>query len=169
VIVRLDEPRDRASALLVERAAFGGSVEAAIVEAVRDEPGSFALVAEDDGVIVGHVQLSRAWVDEEPVLALGPIGVLPERQGRRIGSSLVGAAVEEAAARGAPAVILLGAPGYYGRLGFEPASRHGLANPFAGETDEGFTIEEGDFQIAVLDEDRARRLAGNVRWHPAFG
>jgi putative acetyltransferase len=169
VIVRLEEPRDRASALLVERDAFGGSVETAIVEAVRDEPGSFALVAEDDDAIVGHVQLSRAWVGEDPVLALGPIGVLPERQGRRIGSSLVAAALEEAAGRGSLAVILLGAPGYYGRLGFEPASRHGLANPFAGETDEGFMIEEDDFQIAVLDADRARGLAGDVRWHPAFG
>ena len=46
---------------------------------------------------------------------------------------------------------------------------HGLANPFAGATEEGFTIEEADFQIAVLDADRAGLLAGDVRWHPAFG
>ena len=49
----------------------------AIVEAVRDEEGSFALVAEEDGELVGHIQLSRAWVGENPLLALGPIGVVP--------------------------------------------------------------------------------------------
>ncbi len=30
-------------------------------------------------------------------------------------------------------------------------------------------IEEHDFQVEVLDPDRAGRLAGKVRWHPAFG
>jgi predicted N-acetyltransferase YhbS len=43
VIVRLEEPADRPASLEVEREAFGSSTEAAIVEAIRDEPGSFAL------------------------------------------------------------------------------------------------------------------------------
>ena len=30
-------------------------------------------------------------------------------------------------------------------------------------------IEEDDFQVAVLDDERAAQLAGEVRWHPAFG
>ena len=47
---------------------------------MRDLEGSFALVAEDDGGIVGHVQMSRAWIGETPALSLGPIGVLPARQ-----------------------------------------------------------------------------------------
>ena len=72
-------------------------------------------------------------------------------------------------AGGEPAVILLGAPAYYGRLGFLPASRYGLRNPFAGETDQGFMIAEEDFQIAVLNETRTRELSGEVRWHAAFG
>jgi putative acetyltransferase len=114
------------------------------------------------------VQLSRAWIGEEPVLALGPIGVAPDRQHRGIGSSLVSGSLEEAARRGERAVILLGDPGFYGRLGFAPGSRHGLRNPYAGRTEDGFTIEEEDFQVAVLDE-REGSLTGEVRWHPAFG
>ncbi len=77
MIVRLERPADRVASIEVERAAFGSTEEASIVEEVRDEPGSFAIVAEDDGEIDGHVQMSRAWVGETGVLALGPVGVLP--------------------------------------------------------------------------------------------
>jgi putative acetyltransferase len=166
--VRLEAPSDRGASLEVESAAFGRSVEPDIVEAIRDEADSFALVASIGGTIVGHVQLSRAWIGEEPVAALGPIGVEPDRQRRGIGSALVKAALEEAARRGERAVILLGDPGYYGRLGFVPGSQLGLRNPYAGSNENGFTIEEGDFQVAVLDH-RATGLTGRVRWHPAFG
>jgi predicted N-acetyltransferase YhbS len=169
VIVRLERPDDRVAASEVERAAFAGQEEAEIVERVRDEPGSFALVAEDAGTVVGHVQLSRAWVGPDPVLALGPIGVLPERQGGGIGAALVRSAIDEARRRGEIAVILLGSPVYYRKLGFRAASGRGLRNPFAGTTEDGSRIEEEDFQIAVIDETRASTLAGDVRWHPAFG
>lgn len=168
-VVRPETPEDRPASLEIERAAFGGPLEAAIVEAVSDDAGAFALVATIDGSVVGHVQLSRAWIGEEPVLALGPIGVAPDRQRRGIGSALVSAALEEATRRGERAVILLGDPEYYGRLGFVPGSRYGLSNPYAGRTEDGFTIEEEDFQLAVLGEETAASLTGEVRWHPAFG
>jgi putative acetyltransferase len=169
VNVRLERAADRDVTLTVERAAFGHDEEPAIVEAVRDEPGSFALVAEDSGTIVGHVQLSVAWVGEREVLALGPIGVAPDRQRAGIGTVLVAAALDEARSRAAIAVILLGDPSYYGPRGFEPAARYGFRNPFVGVAAEGFVIQEEDFQIAVLDEDAVRSLSGAVRWHPAFG
>jgi putative acetyltransferase len=127
------------------------------------------LVAEVDDEIVGHVQLSLARVGHDEVLALGPIGVLPAFRRRGIGTALVAAALEAAGGSGAAAVILLGSPAYYGARGFEPAARHGLANPYAGRTEGALTIAEEDFQIAVLDPARAARLAGEVRWHPAFG
>lgn len=139
------------------------------MEAIRDEPGSYALVAEDHDEIVGHVQMSRAWVGQTDVLALGPIGVPPDRQGHGVGKSLVRAALDEATRRGESAVILLGDPSYYGPLGFVPASCYGLHNPYAGAQEEGFVIGEDDFQIAVLDGPRATQLAGEARWHPAFG
>lgn len=166
VRIRPEEADDRDDAVEVERLAFGSDEEAGIVEAVRDEEGSFALVAEEDGAVVGHVQFSRGWVGETPVLALGPVGVLPERQGRGIGSRLIRAGLEEARSRGEAAVILLGDPAFYPRFGFEPGSALGLSNPFAGVRPGGFEIAEEDFMVAVVGEGR---LAGEVRWHPAFG
>ena len=167
--VRLEASSDRQASIEVERAAFGRPLEAAIAEAVRDEPGSFAFVADDRGEVVGHVQMSRAWVGEAAVLALGPIGVSPDRQGKGIGSCLVRAALEEARRLDETAVILLGDPAYYGRFGFVSASRYGLRSPYAGTEEEISEIEAEAFQIAPVDEERAERLAGDVRWHAAFG
>src|SRR5262245_24345952 len=137
-----------------------------IVEAVRDDDGSFALVAEEEGAVVGHVQFSRAWIGEVAVLALGPVGVLPDRRGRGVGSELIREGLEEARSRGEAAVILLGDPAFYPRFGFEPASAFGLSNPYTGVLPDGFEIAEEDFMVARLAE---ARLAGEVRWHPAFG
>jgi putative acetyltransferase len=168
VRIHLEQPADREASLEVERAAFESDTEASIVIAVRDEEGSFALVAEEGGTVVGHVQLSRAWVGADPVLALGPVGVMPDRQGRGIGRALLEAAAAEARDRNEIAVILLGDPSLYPRFGYQPASCLGLRNPFAGVQPDGFVIAEEDFMILPLD-DRASRLAGGVRWHPAFG
>jgi predicted N-acetyltransferase YhbS len=167
VAIRPELARDRDASLELERAAFDSEAEAAIVEAVRDEPGSFALVAVDEGRVIGHVQLSRARIGAQEALALGPIGVRPDRQGAGIGSLLVSAALDAAGARGEVAVILLGDPGWYPRFGFRAASELGLRNPFVGVQEDGFEIHEEDFMVAILDEEAS--FAGPVRFHPAFG
>jgi predicted N-acetyltransferase YhbS len=166
--IREERPDDREASLAVERAAFDTDVEATVVVAVRDEAGSFAVVAEEDERVVGHAQVSRAWIGREAVLALGPVAVVPERQGRGTGSALIRAGLEAARERGEAAVIVLGDPSYYPRFGFEPGSVLGLRNPFAGVQPDGFEIREEDLMVAVLDE-RARGFEGEVRWHPAFG
>ena len=169
VAIREATASDRARVLLVEREAFGGPDEAEIVRAVQDVEGSFGLVAEDDATVVGHVQLSRAWVGSDPVLSLGPIGVLPARQGRGIGSALVQAGLMAARDRGEVAVILLGSPAFYARFGFLPGARFGLRNPFTGTPrGNGLLVAEEDFMVAPL-VDPPVAFAGTVRWHPAFG
>jgi putative acetyltransferase len=167
VNIRSADPQDLEAILEVERRAFGSTEEADIVAAVCEEPSSFGLVAEEDGAVIGHVQFSAATIGDTEVLALGPIGVLPPSQGRGIGRALIEAGIAESRARGAIAVIILGSPKRYARFGFQPASRWGLRNPFAGTAGNGFTISEEEFQVFALDE--AARLRGQVRWHPAFG
>lgn len=167
--LREERPADRAEALEVERLAFGSDAEPAIVEAVRDLDGSFGLVAVDaTGRIVGHVQLSRAWIGGAPVVSLGPIGVRPEVQRQGIGGALVRAALDAARERDEIAVILLGSPRYYPRFGFRPVSERGLRNPYTGTQEDGFVVREEDCMLVALDE-RAEALRGPIRWHPAFG
>ena len=168
MIVRLARHADREPVLGIERRAFGRSEEADIAAAVWDEPGSFGLVAEDGDALVGHVQFSAAMIGNDEVLALGPIGVLPEHQSRGVGRALIEAGVAEARARKAVAVVLLGAPALYGRFGFQPGTSFGLLNPYAGAVENGFVVAEEDFQVLPLDE-RAGSLHGEVLWHPAFG
>jgi len=174
VIVRPELPRDRPSAFEAERLAFqaarGGEPADDIISgigAVQDMDGSFALVAEIDGEVVGHVQFSRAWIGETPALLLGPIGVHPEAQRRGIGSTLVRAGLDEARARNEAAVILLGDPRFYSRFGFVSGSTVGLRNPAVGVQPNGFVISEGHFMIALL-EGCAEALVGRVRWDPAL-
>jgi putative acetyltransferase len=165
IVIRAEEAGDRDSALEVERLAFDSAEESGIVESVRDEEGSFGLVAEARGRVVGHVQFSRGWIGETAVLALGPIGVLPERHGRGIGSALIRGGLDEARSRGEIAVMLLGDPLFYSRFGFRPGSALGLSNPFTGVRPDGFMIREEDFMLVVLEP---VPLSGEVRWHPAF-
>jgi predicted N-acetyltransferase YhbS len=72
--IRNEGPADRQDSLAVERSAFGRDLEAEIVVAVRDEESSLAMVAEDGGTVVGHVQFSRGWI--------GPDGRSRARAGR---------------------------------------------------------------------------------------
>jgi putative acetyltransferase len=92
-----------------------------------------ALVAEEEGDIVGHVMFSYVRLagpeGEWSVLELAPLAVAPERQRDGIGGALVRAGIERAEARGEPLVAVLGHPSYYPRFGFEPASTYGIEPP----------------------------------------
>jgi putative acetyltransferase len=94
-------------------------------------PGQ-SLVAIEEGVVVGHCLCTRASVEEDPVLALGPLAVMPDRQGKGIGSALMDEAMGIAADTGEPLIGLLGDPGYYRRFGFVPADDVGIEAPDPG-------------------------------------
>jgi putative acetyltransferase len=117
-----------------ERAATDGSVEANLVDELRadgDLLGPLSLVAERDGVVVGHVAVSRGRLDDAPapLVAVGPLGVVPDLQNTGVGSALMHATIAAADAAGERAVILLGHPTYYPRFGFGPAVDHGITPP----------------------------------------
>jgi putative acetyltransferase len=78
---------------------------------------------------VGHVTASRATVATDSVVAVGPIGVLPEYQGLGIGSALMDALLTAADAADVPMIVLLGSPQYYSRFGFRPAQELGVISP----------------------------------------
>ena len=134
VEIRPERPGDGAAIRRVHAGAFPGPGEADLVDALRaagDLVGDLCLVAERDGEVVGHVAISRAELDSGvAVLALAPVGVLPAQQRAGIGSVLMRAVVERAAATDFPLIVLLGHADYYPRFGFEPADPLGVHAPF---------------------------------------
>ncbi len=137
VRIRPENSADVASIRRVVTAAFGSPVEAALVDRIRVSPEylpELALVAETDGVVVGHVMISGAVLrgngdHERPIVMLSPLAVEPDHQRRGLGEALVRAAVDGADRRGEPLVVVEGSPAYYSRFGFEHSVTHGLTLP----------------------------------------
>src|SRR6187431_3441743 len=138
VIVRKQQPDDYEAIRHVYAEAFRrprfrqpqnpGSVppEVGLFEALweaRDVIPEFSFTALTDGGVVGHATASRATVVTDSVVAVGPIGVLPEHQGMGIGSALMEALLNAADAARVPLIVLLGSPHYYSRFGFRPAEQ----------------------------------------------
>ena len=133
-MIRPETPEDAAAVRALHVAAFAPStVEAEILDALRaagDLVPALTLVAEREGAIAGHVAISRAWVEDVEVLALGPIGVLPALQHAGIGAALMRATLAAAAGTSYPLVALLGHADYYPRFGFESADALGMTCPY---------------------------------------
>ena len=75
-------------------------------------------VAEEAGEIRATIRYWPIKVGGVPSLMLGPIAVLPAHRGRGIAVALMNRTLEEAAALGHRAVILVGDEPYYARVGF---------------------------------------------------
>jgi putative acetyltransferase len=146
--IRAAMPADQTAVDEVVSSAFGEPRDGRVVQMMRALASTGAarasLVAVADDQVVGHVGLSRGWVDARrelvEVLVLSPLSVRPDTQGRGVGTALVAAALETAESRGAPAVFLEGSPDYYGRRGFGPGSTHGFEPPSTRIPDPGFQV-----------------------------
>jgi putative acetyltransferase len=141
-------PAEERAAEAVVAAAFGEAPDGRVVQMMRAlRAGGAArasLVAVVEGEPVGHVGLSRGWVDARrelvEVVVLSPLSVRPDLQGRGVGTALVAAALEASEDRGTPAVFLEGSPEYYGRRGFRRASALGFDRPSTRIPDPGFQV-----------------------------
>lgn len=156
-MIRDARPDDREEIVALTDAAFGGEKEA--LRIVREAERAIELVWEEDGRLLGHVLLSRMRLGELRPLQLGPLGVLPERQGHGIGGALTRAALARADALGEPFVLLLGHPTYYPRFGFEPAAPLGILGP----------RDFGDAWMLARLSAWDPSVAGTVEFPPAFG
>lgn len=137
-LIRPETAEDVAAIRHVHEAAFPTAAEAALVERLRaSSKAVIALVAEDEGRIVGHILFSPVALD--PLagtvgLGLAPVAVLPDHEKHGVGRRLVQNGLAECRAWGAGFVVVLGDPPYYTRFGFEPASKYELKNEYgAGE------------------------------------
>jgi len=121
----------------VERRAFGHDLEADLVRDLLGDPSAdprLSLLASLDGEPVGHILFtSVTLVGAKRAVAaalLAPLAVVPEAHGRGLGRELIEEGLRLLTLSGVDLVFVLGDPGYYGRFGFEPAGRLGLAAPY---------------------------------------
>lgn len=156
----LPEDSKRISAVTTEAfqsEAHSSHTEQFIVDALRQAGQlTVSLVAVVNDEIVGHIAISPVTVSSGAAgwYGLGPISVLPERQGLRIGSSLMKTALAKLQGNGANGCVVLGNPDYYGRFGFKAYA--GLELP---------GVPQEYFQTLSFGGDLP---VGTVQFHPAF-
>lgn len=160
--VRNELQGDELAIEAVTQAAFkdaphSGHTEHFIIKALRKANKlSVSLVAEADGVIVGHVAVSPVAITDgsRGWFGLGPISVSPEHQHKGIGSQLMERALTVMKSQGASGCVLLGDPSYYQRFGFR--NEQGLI--FPGVPQEYFQAISFGSQVPE----------GEVSYHEAF-
>ena len=119
-----------------------------------------SLIAVEDGRVVGHILFTKAVVNQTEVLALAPLAVLPEYQGRGIGLALIKQGHKIATELGYRYSVVLGHPKFYPRASYIPASRYGIKAPFPVK-DENF--------MAICLQGNGEQLNGVMEYDKAFG
>jgi len=90
-----------------------------------------ALVAEQNGRLIGHIMLTKTTVTQPSgshyeALLLAPVSVLLEYRDIGVGAALINESCRIAREMGYGAVFLVGDPNYYSRLGFVRTSSFGI-------------------------------------------
>jgi len=168
--IRVARPEDLEAIQAVDRSAFETDAEADLVgHLATDESylSELSLVADEDGEVIGHVLVTRLWVQSEggsvhPLLALGPVAVCPESQGHGVGSVLVLDCIRRARTAGERGIVVLGYPGYYPRMGFVPAAPYGIAPP------EGWEVPEEAWMVLELEPGSLDGVSGTARFAQPF-
>lgn len=96
-------------------------------------PQTISLVAETDGIIVGHIAFSPVSIDNHQNFQgyiLAPLGIMPEYQKRRIGSKLIEYGMHQLPGMGINVVFVYGDPKYYSRFGFSADAAHQYITPY---------------------------------------
>ena len=163
--IRPETPSDVAEIRRVHVEAFGQPDEAALVDALRAAGAlRISLVADEEGVVVGHVGFSPVVIRDGAstinALGLAPMAVLPGWQRRGIGSRLVRAGLAACGETPYGLVFVLGAPRFYGRFGFKTAEPLGITWEHGGPP--------GAFMVQALRRGALRGLRGVVAHRPEF-
>lgn len=164
--IRPARPDDAPGVRAVLTAAFGGSDEADLVDRLyADKSVITALVALEDGEIVGHILFSHLEIadfthDRQITgAALAPLAVAPTHQNFGIGSALVRQGLDTCKELSVEAVVVLGHTSFYSRFGFSAEKAECLKCPFSGPY-----LMILDLKPGILDD-----FSGMATYPPAFG
>lgn len=164
MLIRNEEEKDWAAIHIVNASAFKSPAEAYLVDTLRKEACPIvSLVAVEDNTVVGHIMFSPVLLTHHPelkIMGLAPVAILPDNQGRGIGSALVRMGLERCKDLGVGAVVVLGHPEYYPRFGFLPCSRFGIGCEY--------DVAEEAFMVVELQSGYLRGNSGTIKYHAAF-
>ncbi|WP_421774152.1 GNAT family N-acetyltransferase [Gracilimonas sp.] len=172
ITIRRETKTDHSDVFELIKEAFEGEeysdqTEHLLVERLRNSDAfipELSLVAELKGEIVGHILFTRILIKSEQQkwesLALAPVTVLPEYQGKGIGGRLIEAGHEAAREEGFASVVLVGHAGYYPRFGYRPCADFGITLPFEIPSENCMAIE--------LEPDALKDVHGLVRYPDEF-
>jgi putative acetyltransferase len=163
VIVRGESKADYSAIRQVNEAAFGTREEADLIELLRaDGDVLVSVVAEREGLVVGHILFSRISIDTKaapiPAVALAPMAVAPPYQRQGIGGRLIARGLEDLRTLRERIVIVVGHPTYYPRFGFSSERARSLGHPFPPDA----------FMALELTRGALDGIRGWVKYPPAF-
>jgi len=150
-----------------EKEEYSDHKEQFLVERLRNSEAfipELSIVAGLDGKIVGHILFTKLQIKNETQtfssLALAPVSVLPEFQGKGIASKLILHGHEIAKSLGYKSVILLGHQDYYPRFGYELCEKYNIKMPF--------DVPAENCMIIALTENALSGISGEVVYPSEF-
>ena len=146
------------------RRTFESDGEARLVQDLREDGLiTLGLVATDDeGQVVGYVAFSPVTVQGEELqwVGMAPLAVDEAYRGQGLARQLVYEGLDSLNEFGYAAVVTLGDPAFYSRVGFEKAAHHDLHCRWPGT--------EKAFQLHGLADDALNGVSGLVEYHDHF-
>ena len=139
IIIRLERKEEYREVENLVRESFWnvyrpGCLEHYVLNQLRNDAAfvpELDFVMELDGKIIGQNMFMKTVINADgggdvPVLTMGPIGITPELKRRGYGKKLLDYSLEKAAEMGFGAVLFEGNIGFYGKSGFDYASKFGI-------------------------------------------
>ena len=168
ITIRQEKPEDYEQVFELVKRAFSEMEHADgdehhMVNRLRQSSGfvpELSLVAEADGMIVGHILFTQTQIGDMTQLVLAPVAVLPEYQRKGIGGHLIQEGHRIAKELGYEFVVLVGHEHYYPRFGYRLAKEFGFSLSIE-------VPEECFMAINLLGKDTVP--GGLVRFAPEFG
>ena len=137
--IRMEKQEDYRETENLVREAFWnvyrpGCSEHYVIHVLRDDPAfvkELDFVMEQNGRLIGQNMFMKTVIEADDgraisVLTMGPIGITPPLKRKGYGKILLDYSLEKAAELGFGAVLFEGNIGFYGKSGFDYASRFGI-------------------------------------------
>ena len=152
-----------------EKVGYSNHREQMMVERLRNSNAfipELSIVAGDEhSRIIGHILLTRIYIHKQDevhvALALAPLSIRPEYQGKGIGKRLVMESHRVAKDLGFKYIAVLGHANYYPKFGYEMTSKYNIEIPYE-------TSAENSMIISLTDGNFSEIAGGRIEYSDKF-